>query len=266
MKLYKKLSGKLKKEVIEEIENLLIIKGFSTDYFIEEKEGEINIKIYGDEKNLVKIKELLKNKVQNIKIENEKNYWNEPYELLPYEFIKGVLINPAPENIIINLKPGIAFGTGRHESTKIAGILLKNINLKEKNVLDIGCGSGILSVLSKKLGAHRVTAIDNEIQAIEKTKETADFNNVEIDVLFSNLLEKIKGKYDVIIANIIPEVLKALIIQLNKVIKEESLIIFSGIYEDSYVFMKNLILKHNYTILKEEKINDWYGFLFTPRV
>ncbi len=266
MKSYKKITGKIEKESIEDIENLLIIEGFSTSYFIEAKEEEINIKIYGKEKELIRLKELLKDKIQDIKIEREKDYWNNPTELLPYEFIKGVIINPEPENIIINLKPGIAFGTGRHESTKIAAILLKNIDLKEKNVLDVGCGSGILSVLSKKLGAKDVMAIDNEPQAIEKTKETAKLNDIKIDTALSDLLEKIEGKYDVVIANIIPEVLEKLITQLHKVITKESLIIFSGIYKDRYSFIKNLILNYKFKILKEEELNDWWGLLFTFRV
>ncbi len=250
------------KEKEEELENLFIIKGFSTRYYIEKKEDGLKAEIYGEEKELRDLAEILKDKVKNMSLEDKINLWTPPKRLLPYELIEGVIINPAPENIIITLVPGLAFGTGRHESTKIAAKLLTELNLKEKSVLDIGCGSGILSVLSKKIGARYVKAVDSEPQAIEKTRETAKLNETEIDVSLSDLLQNVEGKYDIIIANILPEVLKKLLIQLPKVLKRESNIIFSGIYDEEHNTMKEVISKYSFKIIKEEELNNWYGFLF----
>ncbi len=252
-----------KRENIKEIEDILSEKGLALNYFIEETEDEVKIKVYGEEDILYtllhKFGEDIKKELKDI-IE----FWNTPERLLPYEFIDGVIINPDPKNIIINLIPGLAFGTGRHESTKIAAKLLMTLEVRNKRILDIGCGSGILSVLSKKLGADYVLSIDNDQQAIEKTRETAALNNEKIEVIKSDLLEGISGRFDIIIANILPPILKRLLPQLKGVVLPESCIIFSGIYKDSLQSMREEIVRYKFNILKEEKLNNWYGFLFSP--
>ncbi len=252
-----------KRDTIEEIENILSKKGLALNYFIEETEDDVKIKIYGEESTLYNLLHKFGEDVKK-ELKDTIELWNKPERLLPYEFIDGVIINPDPKNIIINLVPGLAFGTGRHESTKIAAKLLMTLEVHNKSVLDIGCGSGILSILSKKLGADYVLSIDNEQQAIDKTRETAALNNENINVKRSDLLEDISERFDIIIANILPPILKRLLLKLNKVTLPKSHVIFSGIYEDSLQSMREEIIRYGYSILKEEELNKWYGFLFTP--
>ena len=201
----------------------------------------------------------------------DKNKWLKNISEEPYEFIPGIIINPTFKKIssknnelIVKLQPGMAFGTGLHESTKLVGLFLLTINLSDKTVLDIGCGSGILSVISKKKGSDYVKAIDIDEQAIEKTVQTAKLNNINIDVKQSNLVEKVEEKYDIIIANILPHILKQLLYQLKKVSKKNSQIIFSGIYKDHYDYMKREIKNTDYKIIDEKWLDEWVSFLFTP--
>ncbi len=258
------------KEREEEIEILLVLHNLSTNYFINEGKEESKFLVYGEKGELFRFAKILKEKGIKTELSNNIILWEYKEEGTPYTFIKGVIINPAPDktintkDIVINLIPGLAFGTGRHESTKIAARLLMETKVLGKRVLDIGCGSGILSVLSKKLGASYVKGIDNEPQAIEKAKETAKLNKVEIDVTLSDLLKNIWEQYDIIIANILPPILEKLLPELPKVTLPNSKIIFSGIYEDSKDPMEALIMAHKYKIEKELELNRWYGFLFSP--
>ncbi len=251
-----------------EMESLLSLYDLSTNYFIEEDKVGSKFSVYGKKERLFKLEKILKEKGIKTELSNKITSWKDVEELSPYEFISGVFINPSPKKkaeikgLIIHLIPGIAFGTGRHESTKIAAKLLMELKVSGKRVLDIGCGSGILSVLSKKLGASYVKGIDNEPQAIEKSKETAKLNKIKIDVMLSNLVEGVEEKYDIIVANILPDVLEKLLPKLPKVTLPHSKIIFSGIYEDRKDYMKSLIMNHNYTIERELELNRWYGFLF----
>ncbi|HID15253.1 MAG TPA: methyltransferase domain-containing protein [Candidatus Atribacteria bacterium] len=261
----------IEEPLLEEIENLLIIQGFTTDYFTEKEKDKIKFAVYGKREKIKNLNNILKEKGITVEINDKIVLWKENEILKPYKVIDDVIINPnlnegirikEDKKIVITLIPGIAFGTGRHESTKLAVKLILSLNLKGKRVIDIGCGSGILSVLSKKLGAIYVKALDKEPQAIEKTKETASLNNVNIDIQISDLLENVTGRYDLVIANIVPEILKKLLPQLDKVITKDSKVIFSGIYEDSYQIMKSTILKYNYIIEKELILNGWHSFLF----
>jgi len=261
----------IEETLLEEIENLLIIQGFTTDYFTEKEKDKIKFAVYGKRGKIKNLNNILKEKGITVEINDKIVLWKENEILKPYKVIDDVIINPnlnegirikEDKKIVITLIPGIAFGTGRHESTKLAVKLILSLNLKGKRVIDIGCGSGILSVLSKKLGAIYVKALDKEPQAIEKTKETASLNNVNIDIQISDLLENVTGRYDLVIANIVPEILKKLLPQLDKVITKDSKVIFSGIYEDSYQIMKSTILKYNYIIEKELILNGWHSFLF----
>ena len=87
-----------------------------------------------------------------------------------------------PDEVVVRLDPGLAFGTGTHESTSLCIDWLVEHSVEGKTVLDAGCGSGILGIAAAKLGAARVVGVDIDIQALEATEENARINQVEIDV------------------------------------------------------------------------------------
>ncbi|MBR6789190.1 MAG: 50S ribosomal protein L11 methyltransferase [Clostridia bacterium] len=160
------------------------------------------------------------------------NEWKKYYK--PLDFGKIVVIpkwleyNTNKPYVLID--PGMAFGTGNHETTGMCIKLLGEItNLNDANVLDVGCGSGILGISALKLGAKNCTLIDIDPQAVEATSSNLTLNNLTADVIEGDLAEKYKGVADVVLANLTADILLRLRDSLPKVTKQGSLIIMSGI-------------------------------------
>ena len=159
---------------------------------------------------------------------------------------------------ILQLDPGLAFGTGTHETTRLCLELLEKYIKPNVNVLDVGCGSGILSVASILFGAQRATGVDIDELAVKTARENAKINNVDskFNAVCGNLTEKIFGKFDIIVANIVADV----IIELNKSVKnymnENSVYLMSGIIEP----YKNNVLRSlaaEFNILDTKIENGW---------
>jgi ribosomal protein L11 methyltransferase len=129
--------------------------------------------------------------------------------------------------IEIILDPGLAFGTGSHPTTKLClSWLEKNISGGEV-LMDYGCGSGILAIASKKLGAAEVFGIDIDENAIDASRYNAERNNV--DISFFNAEDRISGTYDIVVANILSNPLKALAPLLASLVRPKGRVVLSGI-------------------------------------
>lgn len=168
--------------------------------------------------------------------------------------------NPAKYDIIID--PALAFGSGHHESTSsclelISKYFLKNS--KDKKALDVGCGSGILSIALAKIGIS-VDACDTEIQAVESTISNANKNAVKLNRVFKGSIDAADANYDIICANIIADVIFILSKELKSHLNENGYLILSGIlnrYKDRILDeFKELKLVEN--ISK----NEWESFIF----
>ena len=140
--------------------------------------------------------------------------WKKYYK--PFKLTDGLVVKPTWEKydnkndeIVIELDPGMAFGTGTHETTKMCAVFLDKYLKSGCSVIDVGCGSGILSIISCKLGAARVTAVDIDEVAVKVTKENCEINGVEdLVTAFKGVLTDIKNqKADMVIANIIADVI-----------------------------------------------------------
>ncbi|EAH5177781.1 TPA: 50S ribosomal protein L11 methyltransferase [Campylobacter lari] len=135
-------------------------------------------------------------------------------------------------NIIID--PALAFGSGHHESTYTCIEFLQKYTDSSKFCLDVGCGSGILSIIMAKLGA-KVQACDTDELAIVASKENAKLNRVSFDDIWVGSVNKSLHKYDIVVANIIADILIILEKDLKEKTKEGGILILSGIlnkYED----------------------------------
>ncbi|MCX7965738.1 MAG: 50S ribosomal protein L11 methyltransferase, partial [Syntrophorhabdaceae bacterium] len=120
--------------------------------------------------------------------------------------VSGVRIVPPwakniPNGAII-IDPGMAFGTGRHESTKIMIKLMQKIDFKEREVIDIGCGSAILAIYASMLGAKSVLAIDNDFDAVISAKKNINLNRRENIKVVCADVNDIKGSFDIVLANL----------------------------------------------------------------
>lgn len=137
---------------------------------------------------------------------------------------------PDPSAINVMLDPGLAFGTGTHPTTALCLKWLDSLDLKDKLVIDYGCGSGILAIAALKLGAKRVIGIDIDPQAIQASRDNAERNNVSHDIELY-LTEDIPNNLqaDVLVANILAGPLKELEPNINSLIKPAGLLGLSGI-------------------------------------
>lgn len=179
---------------------------------------------------------------------------------------KSIVIKPSweayePEtgDILIHLDPGMAFGTGSHETTAMCTEALEKYVKPGTTVFDVGCGSGILSVVAAKLGADRVLGIDLDPMCVKVSKENFKINEVEdkTEVIQGNLLDMVDEKADIIVANIIAEIVAGLIPELKDFLKEEGIIIASGIIDEKLHLVEDSLVHSGYSILDSRSLNGW---------
>lgn len=234
-----------------------------------EYKDTIQIKAYVEDderaRNKVSELELLADKYKSsISIQNIENDWSSEWKkhYEPIEIGEKLLIVPAwldsdSERLQIKINPGLAFGTGYHETTKLILEEIMGLDLKGKTCLDLGCGSGILSILMSKLGAKKVEACDIDEDALLATRENIDLNSIDnIDVFYSDLFSEVRGTYDFISANIIAEILVRLIDDLPRFLSKDGLILFSGIIREREKLIVEK-LKDKYEIVSRRYDGDW---------
>ena len=140
---------------------------------------------------------------------------------------------PNPNALNIVLDPGLAFGTGSHPTTHLCLSWLSDSITKNQSVLDYGCGSGILAIAAKKLGAELVVGTDIDAQAIQSSHYNAEQNGVDAQFYLSDELPIAKlGQYDVVVANILSSALSVLAPALAKFCKAGGKIVLSGILKE----------------------------------
>ena len=164
-----------------------------------------------------------------------------------------------PNEVIVKMDPGMAFGTGTHETTRLCATLLEKYITKESKMLDVGCGSGILAICASKLGAKECYAYDIDPVAVKVARENVkdnDVTNVECDV--SDLLKGVKaGKYDVITANIVADIIIRLLPDISAFMHEDTTLVISGIIDERCADVYESINKNGFKIVDEIHENGW---------
>ena len=174
--------------------------------------------------------------VQKIKFLKDKDWIHEfKSKYQPIFFSNKICISPSwykpSENKIptIILDPGLAFGTGMHPTTSLCIEWFCQNNIKNKIVIDYGCGSGILAMVAAKFGAKKVFAIDIDEQAIQTARENITKNKLDEKILVDNPKNVIIPKADILVANILQNPLKKLLKEFSSLTKSGSHIILSGL-------------------------------------
>ncbi len=169
---------------------------------------------------------------------------------------------PAKGEIIIELDPGMAFGTGTHPTTRLCTKLLQEVVTNQTEILDIGTGSGILALVGAKLGAKKVVATDIDPLAVKTARDNIHLNNQEkfITVHESNLLDlTFETQFDLVVANIITNAILELIPELSLVLKPEGKFIASGIIEERFPEVKTKLEKFGFKVEKNIFEDGWAG-------
>ncbi len=178
-------------------------------------------------------------------------------------------IEDADDKIVFNIDPGMTFGSGQHETTRLCVETLDVTVKKGDKVLDLGCGSGILSIIALMLGAESARAVDIDPNCKKIAYSNAALNGIGEDiytVLDGNILtdEKFKsstensGPYDIVVANIVADVIIPLAKDVRRYLKDGGTFIASGIIEMRIDEVKEAIEKEGFEILEIKKENDWY--------
>ena len=177
--------------------------------------------------------------IADCKAEDWQNNWKQYFHPMPIG--KKLLIRPTWEDNfdaqgrkVLNIEPGLAFGTGSHPTTKLCLETLEKYINNNSTVLDIGCGSGILSIASLLLGAKNAFGVDIDELAVKTAKENAKENGFiepKFNAVKGDLVDKVNGKYNIIVANIVADI----IMQFNKVVgqflTDDGIYITGGIIE-----------------------------------
>lgn len=172
---------------------------------------------------------------------------------------------PKDNELLIELDPGRAFGTGSHPTTSLCLKLMEDNIKQNESVIDVGTGSGILMVAADRLGASTIIGTDIDELAVESAKENLTLNNVSSEkaqVFLGDLISVVKNKkFDVVVANILADVLLLLLQDISKVVKKDGIIIFSGIIEDKLNEVIKAIKDKNLEILEIKSEKEWRAIL-----
>ena len=169
------------------------------------------------------------------------------------------------DKYVINIDPGMAFGTGGHETTSLCIKNLEKYVKPHDNVIDVGCGSGILSIAASYLTNGSLKAVDLDKLAVDVSRENFALNNLEnrIEVEEASLLTKETKKYDVIVANILAHIIELMLEDAYKLLEDGGYFITSGIIKDKKDELLEKMLERGFKLVEETSDNEWYSFVVT---
>ena len=203
----------------------------------------------------------------------------------PFRLDGNIVIKPTWEtladqkddDIVIEIDPGTAFGSGSHETTKLCISQLKKYIKPDTELLDVGTGSGILSIIGLKLGARHAMATDIDPNAIRATEENFAINGVagQAEVHRVNILDETEARefyennhgkrYDVIVANILADVIIPLSGIVTPLLTDDGVFITSGIINTMEEAVKEAMLANNFEILEIHHMKDWVSITAKPK-
>ncbi len=208
-------------------------------------------------------------RLKNVATIAERN-WNQEWEK-HYEpvfdresglYIRAPFHKPNPDaKFEVVIEPGMAFGTGHHITTLTIAKLLLEIPCENKKVLDVGCGSGILGIIAAKRGAKQVVGIDIDENALHNAQHNANLNNVSVE-LYNDWMP-IKGKlFDIVVANIELNTLIEFMPRFRDHLKEEGILILSGIIKKQLNPLVKSAKQHNFEPILIKDTGEWQVLLF----
>lgn len=171
---------------------------------------------------------------------------------------------PSDNEIVVEIDPGLAFGTGTHETTSLCVEFLEKYAQNKKKLLDIGCGSGILMLIGKKLGVEKVVGIDIDEKVNDVVLENFSKNGINdnFQVIIGNLVDDVNEKYDLVVSNILVDVLEKLLEDIEKILEKDATVIFSGILNEKEEAFLKKAKNYNLKQIDRKEKNNWVSLVF----
>ncbi len=198
--------------------------------------------------------------------EDWRNNWKKYFNPMPVG--EKLLIRPswrddydAGGRKVLNIDPGLAFGTGGHDTTRLCLEMCEKYMKKGDCVLDVGCGSGILGIAALLLGAEKAVGVDIDETAVRTAKENAEINGVSdrFSAICGSFTDKVEGKYDIVLANIVADAIMFLSKGIKDFMKDNSVYIMSGIIDTRADEVRQSVSRY-FDIIEEHIENGWACF------
>lgn len=196
------------------------------------------------------------------------NNWKDYFKSIPVG--KKLMIHPVwdddfdpGDRAVLDIEPGLAFGSGGHDTTRLCLEMMEDYVTRDTEFLDVGCGSGILSVSALLLGAKKAMAVDIDPLAVKKARENAELNGFDetrYTALEGDLADKVTGKYNVVAANIVADVIILFCSQVKEFMSDDAVFITSGIIDTREPDILEAFKKYGFSIVERRERGGWLCF------
>ncbi len=196
------------------------------------------------------------------------NNWKDYFKSIPVG--KKLMIHPVwdedfepGDRAVLDIEPGLAFGSGGHDTTRLCLEMMEDYVTPDTEFLDVGCGSGILSVSALLLGAKKAVAVDIDPLAVKKARENAELNGFDetrYTALEGDLADKVTGKYNVVAANIVADVIILFCSQVKEFMSNDAVFITSGIIDTREQDVLEAFKKYGFSIVERRERGGWLCF------
>ncbi len=255
---------------VEEWENTDAIRPADiavTGYIPENKQSQKHLKII--EEKLIGLEKECGIFSKSICRKIDEQDWSESWKKFfhPLKITKKIVIKPSWQDydanfgdIVIEIDPGMAFGTGTHPTTALCISMIEKYMKKGDKFLDIGTGSGILMLAAAKLGAQKVCGIDNDEVAIDIAEKNLLLNGIDsknFKVMTGNLTDQLNDRFDFVAANILTETIMVLLDSVKSVLKKKSIFICSGIIEKNKDKVAEKMVASGFEVIEIREKEEW---------
>ncbi|MBR1752830.1 MAG: 50S ribosomal protein L11 methyltransferase [Ruminococcus sp.] len=256
-----------------------------TCYLADNEQGRAQLELVKNEMKALKERDTenafgsLEITVREVAEEDWANNWKQYFK--PFAVGKNLYVKPSweepadvGERRIIEIDPGSSFGTGQHETTRMCLEMLDDKVRPGFKVLDLGCGSGILSIAAARLGAQRIVSVDIDLNSVKIANENFEQNGIDKSIYTTyagnvledkQLLEKIGTGYDVVCANIVSDVLIAMSGLFDSLISDNGVVIISGIIEERMYEVFDKMVENGFKLCSHLKDSGWAAGMFISK-
>ena len=211
--------------------------------------------------------------MKDVDEEDWSNAWKKYYH--PVQVGEHLVVCPSweaydrqPDDVVLTLNPGMAFGTGTHDTTRLCMELLEKYITPQDTVLDVGCGSGILAITAALLGANKIIGCDIDEVAVKVAGENAALNGVQDRIAFhqGDLTSQVEGSFQIICANIVADVIIRLSEDAGRYLAKDGIFITSGIIDTREQDVLNALGQNGFQVIERRTSGGWVALACKAKV